>query len=310
MNRRSAVATLPALCIGGSWRLLFGAAVSSGNPSRLRFGLSTNLLTDVNDNDARAAMTVWAETLTKRAGLEIRYAPTVLLSPEKLVEAARGGALDAFAASTVEYQDLAPFIDPSVVVVDEPYAASGGEEYLILAHESGAVSDLASLRNRPLSLYKHPTTCLAPAWLDTLLAAAKLGLPETFLGAISANAKLSRVVLPVYFRQTEACLVTRRGFTTMCEMNPQLAKSLRVIASSPRLLPVFMAFHRSCEPALEARVLPVMLNMRGDAGAKQIFALFQTQGLVTLDISILRRSAETVSAAARLRRGARKVEAP
>jgi hypothetical protein len=71
-----------------------------------------------------------------------------------------------------------------------------------------------------------------------------------------------------------------------------------------------MAFHRSCEPALEARVLPVMLNMRGDAGAKQIFALFQTQGLVTLDISILRRSAETVSAAARLRRGARKVEAP
>jgi ABC-type phosphate/phosphonate transport system substrate-binding protein len=304
VNRRSAISAISLACLSAAGRWGRAGAADTGSTPRLRFVISSSTLNDVNDNDARAAMTVWAETVGKRAGIDVQC---TILSSAKALEAARNGAVDGMAANAVEYRQLEPFLDPSMLVVNEPYAA-GGEEYIIVVNEDGPVRDLAGLRGRPLTVYRHPSTCVAAAWLDTLLAAAKLGLPETFLGPVTQSEKLSKAVLPVYFRQSEACLVTRRGFNTMCEMNPQLEKKLRVVAASPKLLPLYMAFHRRCDPGLKSRLVPAMLSLHTNTAARQIFALFQAQRLVSVDVAAIRSASEVLLAAERLRHGSARRE--
>jgi hypothetical protein len=52
-----------------------------------------------------------------------------------------------------------------------------------------------------------------------------------FAGLLSQNSKLAKAVPPVFFRQCPACVVTRNGFQTVCELNPQAGRQLKVIAS-------------------------------------------------------------------------------
>ena len=54
-------------------------------------------------------------------------------------------------------------------------------------------------------------------------------------------AKPSQAILPVFFKQAEAALVTRATFDTAVELNPQLGAALRTLSRSPQLIPAVAA---------------------------------------------------------------------
>ena len=80
--------------------------------------------------------------------------------------------------------------------------------------------------------WQNSRMSLALAWLDIALFNDGCR-PVAEFCRVEQNKKLTKVVLPVFFRQNDACVVTRRGFKTMSELNPQVGQQLRVLASSP-----------------------------------------------------------------------------
>jgi len=111
------------------------------------------------------------------------------------------------------------------------------ESYVLLVHVDAGVSELAQLGGKELLTYTNTQMGIANIWLDGVLLEA--GLPEarSFFHTVKIHSKISSALLPVFFQQADVCLVSRSGFETMVELNPQLGQRLQVLASSPELVP-------------------------------------------------------------------------
>jgi ABC-type phosphate/phosphonate transport system substrate-binding protein len=264
-----------------------------------RVATSAAMLGDVNENDARAALRSWADVVSGIVGMNIDYERHFLSTPEQLRDLMRQRAIDAVGCTVVDYLPFAEYVDPSGILVD---ANGRGQEYILLVHRDSRYQKVADLRGRPLTFYRHQYTCLALDWLETLLNASNLEPAERFFAEIKPNLKLSRTVLPVFFRQSDACVVTRDSFNTMVELNPQLGRTLRVIAASPLYTTALFCFHRDCVPAVKVRFRSALVNLAQSPTGKQLLALFQTTGFSARDASVLRSAAELIENAARIRR--------
>src|SRR6185369_7062487 len=98
------------------------------------------------------------------------------------------------------------------------------EEYLLLVHQDSNFGNLASLRGRDLLYYDNPVMCLSFPWLETVLASEGIPSATNFFHAEVPKLKVSSAALPVFFRTADACLVNRRAFETLVELNPQVGR--------------------------------------------------------------------------------------
>ncbi len=242
-----------------------------------------------NEGDARLAMQAWRDTVVKQSGFLVDFHVSPMPS---LVRELREHQVDGFTLTTLEFLDVQKYAGPSLLM-DEAYI-SGGDEYLLLVNGDSSIGTLAELRHKSLNVYDNPKMCLAAIWLQSLLVSSKLGTSEEFFGRPSPISKLSKVVLPVYFRQVDACLVTRRGFSTMCELNPQLGHKLRVMASSPKLVTSFMAFHKDTPAAALQRCEAALVGLHKTVAGQQALTLFESSRLVQTDISTLRTTLDLI----------------
>jgi phosphonate transport system substrate-binding protein len=241
-------------------------------------------------------MRAWADEVRRQTGVRIE---PELCTAAQLRQRIRSRQADAFSLNILEFVAIAGFADRELVV--EQNDLPDGQDYLLLVHQSSGIQNLADLRGRSLVLYRNRKMCLDRVWLETLLASAHLGPSETFLGRVENNTKLSRVVLPVFFRQADACLVTRGGYNTMCDLNPQLSKQLRPLAVSPKLLTTFLAYLKGGPLETKGRFLSAVTDLYKTAGGQQALTLFGGARLVPADVSVLRNSLDMMRAYERLK---------
>jgi phosphonate transport system substrate-binding protein len=202
------------------------------------------------------------------------------------------------ALNVVEYRQIADLLDGSQIIAEG--GAAGLEQYVLLAKRTGGIQHLGDLRGRRVCMLKGPKMCVASAWLSTILDEAHLGSSEQFLGVVTTDTKASRVVLPVFFGQADACLTTKRSFDTMGELNPQVAKDLTVIASSPALVVTFYIFRKNYRGLSQESFAKVYSDLPATAAGRQIATLFQFESLVVKDIGCLAPALAVLQAADRV----------
>jgi ABC-type phosphate/phosphonate transport system substrate-binding protein len=280
--------------------LPFGAAggehAADAEAPGLRIAISESIAGEVNSNDLRAAVRAWADSLARGTGIRIE---PELCTTEQLMQRVRNQQVDGFSVNFLEFARVASYASRELVL--EAADVTDGPEFMLLVHQSGGIHNLADLRGRSLLLYQNPRTCMDRMWLDTQLAAAHLGAAEAVMGRIESSTKLARVVLPVFFRQADACLVTRQGYSTMCELNPQLAKQLRPLATSPKLVMTMMAFHKDSPLETKRRFVAAVTGLHQTVAGRQALMLFGATQLVPADISALRTSFDLLHTYERLK---------
>ena len=259
------------------------AAADGGAPIRL--AISESMVSDVNINDARAAMLIWLKRMEADLNISVEVNPRVFDSPEEIVRRARANQFDTVALNVVEYRQIADVLDPSQIVAES--GVGGPEQYILLAKRTGGIQRLADLRGRRLCEWKSVKMCLGPMWLSSVLDEGHFGLAEQFFGSTTAETKASRVVLPVFFGQVDACLTTKRSFDTMSELNPQVARDLAVIAISPSLVVTFYIFHKNYRGMSREKFAKVYADLPATAAGRQLATLFQFEKLVPQDIGCL-----------------------
>jgi phosphonate transport system substrate-binding protein len=248
----------------------------------IRLAVSESLVSELNINDARAVMQVWLKRMSQDLNIPIEFSPKVFDTTDEILRRARAGLFDAVALNIVEYRQIADVLDPGHVI-----AETDGEQYLLLAKSGGPVQHLSDLRGKRLTMLRAPRMCLATRWLTTLLNEAHLGDSDQFFGSITVDLKPSRIVLPVFFGQADACVVSRRGFETMSELNPQVSRDLSVIARTPDLVVTFYTFHRNYQGVSRERFARVYADIPASVAGRQLAMLFQFKGLAVRDIACL-----------------------
>jgi phosphonate transport system substrate-binding protein len=246
--------------------------------------ISEKVVYGVNLSDARAAMAVWATELLKNIDLKLAPEQDWVMPSDQLLAAIRGGTVDIFCLTVQEYRQVAPYIDTSRIITDD----YGGEELLLVVREGSGIVNLAGLRGRSLILLEGPSAGLAEPWLTVSLWREGLESPQQLLGHLTRNTKLSQVVLPLFFGQADACVVTRRGLDTMIELNPQLARKLKVLLASPKMQSAFFASRKDCPARLTRPIFDRLPELRSSPTARQVLTLFQSPGFTARDADCLR----------------------
>lgn len=258
------------------------------NPDKglFRVGFSSSMFTDVNENDARAAIKVWGDMIVTERNIPVVTTPQFFNHVESIAESLQHKNTDVVALTTIEYEQLMHHINFSPLFITY-HSGSPDEEYQLLVHRDGPIKSLADLRGRSLNLYNNPRSKLASLWLDVHLIKQKHEAISGFFGKIAEHTKIANVILPVFFRQIDACLVPRSGLDIMGELNPQVAQQLVVVAESEAMIPAIFAFRADFSSRYRNDILAGVTDLDKSPAGSQVLTIFNSQRIVERPASVL-----------------------
>lgn len=259
-----------------------------------RFAISQKMLSEINVEDTKAAMKVWIQTVAQARHVPIDPEPGVYDNLEEMIQASRDNPVDGFNVTTEECWRLSKAIKLGQVVVGVNNDRIM-EEYVILVRRDKGFKSIDNLHGRSLRLLDNPRMSLAMIWLDSHLLRKGLNPAATFCSGVTSAGKLTQTVLPVFFGQSDACLVTRRGFLTMSELNPQVGNQLDVLAASPEVVPTVFVFRADNISPFREQIIAEMGRLAETPAGQQILTLILADRIEERPMSCLDSAFELLS---------------
>ena len=257
-------------------------AVAGNGPATgvpvLNVGYPKYAFSDVDIKDAQAALEVWTRHLVRSFPVETK----VIIYPDEvsLFRALQANEVHLVALSTTAYLKIKDThgVEPLFVPA---YKGRVGEEFCLLVHRQSGITAAQQLRKRTL-LYFPRCSPDSPQnlWLDDFLKSQGLPGLDQFFQRFTVTESSSKAILPVFFRQAEACYIPRQFFETMAEMNPQVANELKILVQSPPILRGLLVIRRDVEAKLKEEVRRTVMEMENNAQGKQILTLLRYDRLL------------------------------
>jgi ABC-type phosphate/phosphonate transport system substrate-binding protein len=193
--------------------------------------------------------------------------------------------VDVVGLNSVDYLNIRNQVqlEPALVTV---FGNDYGNKYVLLVHKESNVRNLNQLKTKKILLHSGSTP-IPLLWLRNLLK--KQGLPreDRFFGSYKEVDKPSQAILPVFFRQADACIVTRRAFETSAELNPQISQKLEPLITSPLFVDSVLLFHKIYKSNNKKIFMDTAINIKKYPMAKQVMTLFQIDGFALFSESYL-----------------------
>ena len=257
-----------------------------------RMGFSRKMFPDVNEQDAKAAIKGWADTLVQEYSIRMDPSAELFDQVGQMIEAIHLNQVDCLSVIFGEYLALAKKVELDHLFI----ARSAGqlfEQYLLLVPTDGGAKSLAELKGGTLIFHDTLRTSLALDWLDWLFLRQKTAtIARHHFGSMTRTSKVSGAVLPLFFGKADATLVTESGFLMMCEMNPQVRKKMRVLAKSRPLIPAVMCFRKEFNSPEARPVIAALRDLDSTLAGEQVLTLFRSEGLQEMGREALQITAE------------------
>jgi hypothetical protein len=201
-------------------------------PQVLNYVMMANLLNNVNAKDAVGAVKFhWSRHL-KRAfsGFDPHF--EILADLDAAAQRIRNNRLHGLIMDITQYLSIREQVNLKPVF---SFSTSTRplETYVLLVHRNTNWRRLSTQPSRRLMTEKMDQPNIGRMWLETVLRERQLPAGDTYFTQITPASKPARLILPVFFRQADACLVLESAYQTMAELNPQISHQLTVLARSP-----------------------------------------------------------------------------
>ena len=252
-----------------------GAPASSTLYPRIaRFGI-LNTLHGVNIDDARVALEM---NINRQSTLGIeKIGPKLEIIPDVATAASRIREKQLYGLNLtgIDYILLREMVAAEPLYVASALSASPVESYIVLTKKKIDWKKLSEMVQRRLMVEHHDQWDIGRIWLETELNQMQLPESKTFFTVISAAEKPTRLVLPVFFGQAEACLVTQSTYQTMVELNPQLGQKLRIIMRSPGVIKSLFCIADYLDPDFVAETKKRLHTMHLTEDGQQLLMIFR-----------------------------------
>ncbi len=275
--------------------------------TEVHFAYSKAMFVDVNENDAKAAMKVYTQNIGDENGIYVYDQPDLPDGTNAIARLLEQKKADVLILTAEEFFALEKLGLEGPLLLSKVQNAYT-EDYLLLARTDSTISQVEDLTGRSLIVASDARNSLASAWLEVLCREHGLGPAAGVLARIAHHSKTTQVVLPVFFRKMDACIVTRAGWEVMCELNPQLKKQLRVIAVSPPLVPTLTCFRSGFTDSFKEKIIKAVDLSSVKPEFKQLMALFKTDSLVRQPLSALEGTRTFISTYQQLRAGTNQIK--
>lgn len=268
--------------------------VKPGNVRPFRIAFTRGIFSDVSTTDGKAALKAWSQALAEERGIKVQTSALVYDSVEEVNQAFRKSKLDAATVLMQEYLYIDKAVTCGPYLVSEK-EGSFREQYVLLVQDDSNIRKLMDLRGLSISLYDHYSSSMALPWLDLALYNEVSETVKSFFSEIKYSNKFSSVVLSVFFRKQDSCMVTMNGFKTMVDLNPQVGKQLRILIGSPMLIPSMFCFSEDMAPDLKDQIVDAILHSQETLGGKQILHIFKATGMKEVREKDIKESLELIA---------------
>ena len=259
----------------------------ASGPVELVVGYSTNAFTDVDIEEARSITKVWTDQILKRKFREGTAQSVIFPDVESIEKAVRERNVDLIAIVSNDYVHLKDHVPLQPVFVTAPESGFYYQIVLLVRRDRG-FRDVGDLRRKQLNVSMDQAKTLHMIWLETLLMKEGVRRPEEFFLSIREVRRPSQAILPVFFKQADACLTTRQSFELMCELNPQVGKEMVVLAQSPDVAGGVIAFRPDYREKYKEMLMGVLETLDADPQGRQILKLFRMGRLIPFKPEYLR----------------------
>ncbi len=259
--------------------LFFAPRSDAKEDSHLVIGYTGSVYQDVVSTDIRAAVSVLIQKVVWRHFVkgETRYYETL---PEMAADL-RNRKIQVLATPAEEFMELRKRvpIDPILVA-----AASTGPEtqLLLMVRKDSGIHSVRELRNRTIVIPQRSPRCstLYQIGLENLLMGEGGGTIDDFFSSVREVRTAAKVVMPVFFRQADACVVSRQVLELMTELNPQIGRELMAIARVDGLSQGIIAVDRRLPEATREKIRQAFLTLHQTPEGEQLLMLFKVRKLV------------------------------
>ena len=263
------------------------AALAAGGERLLRVGIWLPGTVSLNFADARVAIQVWAERWGRKSGVFTGAEVQVFeVRPETIASQVADPRWDAIFLPSEDFfataERLGYVADYTIARTDSP-----GDVYVLVVRRDGGIREPVDLKGRRLIVANEHSSSCALVWLNRLLAGKGApGLPA-LAASIVAEAKPAKQILPVFFGQADACLVSRHEFEAMAELNPQVGQKLEILATSPRLIPLVFSLGRGLNSREREALQTSVRIAQGDPDFRQLLMLHRMRAFEPIDRAAL-----------------------
>jgi ABC-type phosphate/phosphonate transport system substrate-binding protein len=252
---------------------------ATGNSFHLSIGFSTRGHPNANLEDARAAVNLLTRKIVGRnswTGESHSY--DSLTEMERDIRDKKVQLLGLQADEYLELRKKIP-IDPIMVTIGDRNFELG---LLLLVRKDSGIRTLRDLKNRSIVVTKRSSQYgnLNHVWLETLLMREGILESDRFFSTVKEVQTVKQVVMPVFFRQADACIVTRQVFELSVELNPQLGNQLTAIANIDKLAPGILVIDRILPEDIRQKLKQTLLTLHESPDGQQMMMLFQVKKLV------------------------------
>ena len=260
-------------------------AVAGVKSEDVRVGYTIESFRAVNPKDAQIALELWISKLCHKKGFSYKVHAQIFDNITDLTEAINGQKLDIIGLNSYDYLMIRDkvHIEPALIAT---FGTDIGHKYVLLIDKELNIHELSQLKGKRILLYlgSNPLPLL---WLNNLLKKQGLPAKDRFFKSCKEVDKASQAILPVFFRQADACIVTRRAFEVSAELNPQISQRLEPIKTSPLFTETMMVFRQGYNSDNKKIFIDTALNMKKYPEGKQIMTLFQIDGFALFKDSYL-----------------------
>ncbi|MEJ2661458.1 MAG: PhnD/SsuA/transferrin family substrate-binding protein [Desulfobacteraceae bacterium] len=237
------------------------------------FASLDNTHTGMHAKESRMAMQSIMQKIFAPKYPEMRLHLDFLDRDGGLVEVMTSKQYDVIATTGLDYLELRGRIRLRPLVIlsktEQPT-----DTFLLITRKNKTLKTLAGLPNRTLII----EACggdIAKLWLDTQLEAHGLPRHQEFFHVVRTGDKPSRTLLPVFFGQADACVVSESAFAVMSELNPQLKEKLAVEVRSAGYISILISATERLEDWARDIVMEETLRMHTIPDGRQILTIMQ-----------------------------------
>jgi ABC-type phosphate/phosphonate transport system substrate-binding protein len=253
---------------------------SPGNiKNHLNVGYVTNTTSGVNQRDAKIALEMLVKKIMEsKSNPGFEAASMIFQNIEAANQAINSNRIEMLTMTTTDYISVKDKINADPTYIKSNNDGEVGSKFVLLCKKNKIPGNsLTGLRDKTLVTVKGINDFVSIMWMDTLLNRQRLPLSRTFFRTIKRADKNSRPVLQVFFGKADACLVEKEVYEMMIELNPQIKKTITVLAESPAFLLSLTAIRRNADPFIKKKIHAFSENIAEDIEGKQIMMIFQSK---------------------------------
>lgn len=258
--------------------LIFGWAPRSAGLERNDFYFASlgNTYTAMHAKESRIALQAILQKIFVPTHPEMRLNLDFLPTGDGLTDVLMSKPYDVIASTGLDFLQLRDrlHLRPLAILskTDQPT-----DTYVLVIRKNKTLKELERLPERVLMVEAGGSGEIACLWLDAVLKARGLPPHQVFFNSQRTSDKPSRILLPVFFGQADACVVSESAFAVMNELNPQIKKQLSILERSDGYVSMLISATDRLEDWARDMVMAETERMHTYPEGRQILTIMQME---------------------------------